>query len=133
MRAAMVLQQQLDGAGIEIRIDAVPEEEFHTRLQTHDFDLLLFAGDRAPRYYSWLAGGAQSPNGYVSPEFVAAVQAGDAARAKAILDRDLPLTPLFNPGESVAVRRELCNVHPRIVSDLTWLADLRRCRPGENE
>jgi hypothetical protein len=133
VRAAMVLQQQLDGVGIELRIDALPQDAVRERLATHDFDLMLFAGDRTPRYWGFIHPGPGNINGYVSEDFAAAVKAGDAARAKEILDRDLPVTPLFNQAESVAVRRELCNVHPHNTADLGWLAEIRRCRPGEDE
>jgi hypothetical protein len=133
VRAAMVLQQQLDAVGIDLRIDALPQAEVLERLAHHDFDLMLFPGDRTPRYWAFMQPGPGNINGYSAEDFDAAVKAGDAEGVKAILDRDLPVTPLFNQTESVAVRREFCNVHPHNTGDLTWLADIRRCRPGEDE
>jgi ABC-type oligopeptide transport system substrate-binding subunit len=132
VRTAQVLQQQLGNLGIELEIDALPEGLYIEHLLAHEFDLLLFPGDNGEHsWHNLLRTPQGNINGYASDEFETAVAARDEARVRSILARDLPFTPLFDLGESVAISRDLCNVHPKVSYDLTWLGNLRHCNPGE--
>jgi hypothetical protein len=61
------------------------------------------------------------------------VAAGDNDRATAILEADVPMTPLYRITTVVAVDRRFCGAHPVTLDDLSWLADVHVCRPGETE
>jgi hypothetical protein len=134
VRAALVLQQQLAVVGVVLRVEAVEVEALQERLARHDFDVLMFTGDTGSRTWPYLVRG--SPGnfvGYDSDSFEAAVAAGDEAAGRAVLERDLPLTPLFVVQDAVAVRVGLCGVHPEKSVDFSWLAHVHPCKPGEED
>jgi ABC-type transport system substrate-binding protein len=126
VRVAMALEQQLGAVGIALTIESLPMTELIARISARAFDLALVPGDLTSRYWHRLPF-----YGYAPPDFTVAVAAGDEAAVKAILDRDLPLTPLFSFRELVVTVDRVCDVHPRASNDLSWLADVRWCHPGE--
>lgn len=132
VRAALVLQQQLAVVGVVLRVEAVEVDALQERLARRDFDILLFTGDTSSRTWPNLVRG--SPGnfvGYDSDSFETAVAAGDEATGRAVLERDLPLTPLFVVQDAVAVRAGLCGVHPEKSVEFSWLAHVHPCKPGE--
>lgn len=131
-RAALVIQQQLTAIGISVSIRALGNELFIRALVEGDFDLALHYGGFEPRHwYLMQCGSPGNVIGYCNPDFDAAVAANDEARAAAILARDLPLTPLYRMNEGVALDGSLCGARPQVMYDLSWLADVRPCAPGE--
>lgn len=134
-RAALVIEEQLAGIGVEVRLVPVAPDAHAALMRTGgEFDALLFWGGYDRRYWRGLVSsqlGGYNFVGYASPEFDAAAEAGDEARARDILERDVPMTPLYHVNEGVAIDRSICGARPRVMYDLTWLAQLRRCGPGE--
>jgi hypothetical protein len=132
VRAALVLQQQLAVVGVVLRVEAVEVEVLKQRLAQRDFDTLLFRGDTSARSWMYLSRGSPGNfSGYDSDDFEAARNAGDEAAGRAILDRDVPVTPLFVIRDAVAVRAGYCGVHPATSTEYTWLALVHACKPGE--
>jgi len=134
VRAALVLQQQLAAVDVMLDVSVLSVRQLAERIEKKDFDLLLFYGDTTDRFWSLLHGAPEGNFvGYASVEFDAAADAKDQVRAKAILEHDVPLTPLIGLGDMVVIRRRFCNVHPKYSFDYTWLADVRLCAPGEDD
>jgi hypothetical protein len=132
VRAALVLQQQLAVVGVELQVEAVEIEVFKQRLAEHDFDTLLFGGDTTPHYWIYLWRGSPGNfTGYDSDDFEAARNAGDEVAGRTVLERDVPLTPLFVVKDAVAVHDRFCGVHPAVSNEYTWLAHVHLCKPGE--
>lgn len=134
-RVALVIRQQLAELGVSttIRLADLDAAEA-TVLKTRDFDILLLYCGFEPQYFRRaLSGSPGNITGYNNAEFDAAVQAGENRRAIELLQRDLPFTPLYRIDEGVAVSRNFCGVHPKNGFDLSWLAEVRACAPGELE
>jgi hypothetical protein len=133
-RAALVLEQQLAGVAIELELETVEVDDFSARMARRDFDLAIFYSAFAPRYFGQFIGTPPGNlSGYAGQDFEAAVTGNRTAEATAILQRDLPITPLFFTRDAVVVSRRFCNVKPVVSHDLSWLADVRPCAPGEDE
>jgi hypothetical protein len=132
VRAALVLQQQLAVVGVVLRVEAVELDVLLQRVSQHDFDTLIFGGDTRVHSWSYFARGTPSNFvGYDSDEFEAARSVGDEAAGRAVLERDVPLTPLFVVRDAVAVHDRFCGVHPASTTDYLWLAHVHPCKPGE--
>jgi ABC-type transport system substrate-binding protein len=133
-RAAMVIEQQLSEVGLDVRIAVVSLDKGSQRTDAHDFDMqLLFAG-YTPFYFRRAQSGASGNiTGYSNPDFDHAVAAGETATAVAILERDVPMLPLYTATVYAAIDRRLCGAHPQVTYDYTWVAGVHLCAPGENE
>jgi len=131
-RAALVIEQQLALIDADVDIQVVSQEELRKRLLAGDWDLWVFFGGHDPasfyRYTTDLSGAA---GGYSNPAFDAAVKAGDDPTAIAILESDLPSTPLYRIDDGVALDRSFCSDQPQELTDFSWLASVHRCAPGE--
>jgi ABC-type transport system substrate-binding protein len=133
-RAALVIEQQLAALEIDVDLLALDNAEMVERFSRRDFEMMIFYGSYDARYFHYFAGPAPvSITGYSDAEFNAAVSAGRHAEASAMLARDLPVTPLFRMREAAVVNRRFCNVKPIVNFNMSWLADVRPCAPGEDE
>lgn len=133
-RAALVLEQQLAEMGFEVHLRALDLEELGAVLAKHEFDALLFMGAYEKRYFRLaMSGDPGNVTGYASADFDKAVADGDDSGAEAVLRRDVPFTPLFTLPEAVAADERLCGIKPEVGSDLSWLAGVHACAPGEHE
>lgn len=133
-RVALVLHQQLAIVNAEVTIAIVTVGELQQRSMNGDFDALLLWGELTPRTWPYLVSTSIGDFcGYASKEFDAAAAARDERRARAILETDVPFTPLYVQNDGVALDAALCGAHPQYTYDLSWLADVHRCAPGETE
>ncbi|HEX2573989.1 MAG TPA: ABC transporter substrate-binding protein [Polyangia bacterium] len=128
-RVALVIEQQLAPLGIVVDIQALRSDALLEALKKGDFDMLLHRVGFEKRFWPWLP----RATGYESPEFEAAVGRGDDAAARAILEQDLPLTPLYLFHEGVVLDNYFCGATPITVTDLSWLDAVHPCKPGENQ
>jgi len=74
---------------------------------------------------------ALSMTGFASPEYDRAVDRGDFAAAQAILDRELPVTRLFELRSFAAVDAAFCGDVTPSTSSWLWLSKLYPCQDGE--
>lgn len=133
-RAALVLEQQLDELGFQVKLEPFEVASANDVFTKRDFEVLLTYAGVTPIYFRRaLSKHAGNITGYANPEFDRAVAESDEARAIEILERDVPMTPLLTIPEAVAVDRRFCGARPRINSDLSWLADVHSCAAGETE
>jgi hypothetical protein len=135
VRAAMVVEQQLEEVGFRVECRVLSFEEMNEIYgRSRDFDVGFLVAGYEPIYFRRaLSGHRGNITGYANPEFDAAVAAGDSARAIQILEHDVPFTPLYRVKEGVALNAGFCGVHPRVSYDWSWLADIHACAPGETE
>ena len=133
-RAALVIEQQLLELGFQVDILALDLPELGKQLSDGGYDLFLHQGAYEPAAFK-LATSASDYNltGYANPEFDAAVAAGNDARALELLARDVPFAPLYGLREAVALDVKLCGDRPKYSYDLSWLATVHTCAPGERE
>jgi hypothetical protein len=132
--AAKVLRHQFFELGIELDVEPVSLEDYLARtkddftlalgpLSLTDLYLTFFLSRRHPR--------GTGQFGFASEEFDAAMDRGDLASAKAILDREMPFTRLFESRTFAAVDEAFCGeVTPSSTSWL-WLSELYPCEEGE--
>ena len=128
-RVALVIEQQLAPLGIVLDIQALGFDALLDALEKGNFDMILHRVGLEKRYWSWLRAAA----GYDSPKFKEATEQGDDAAAHTILEWDLPLTPLYLMHEGVVLDNYFCGAAPMTVTDLSWLAAVHPCKPGENQ
>jgi peptide/nickel transport system substrate-binding protein len=134
VRAALVLEQQLASVDIVLDVSVMPVPDMVKRLLSKEYEAVLFYGDWSERYRSnMLSTSEANYYDYRSAAFDAAMAANDERAVLDVLAREVPLTPLFELNESVVVRRKYCNVHPKVLGDFSWLADVRPCAAGEAE
>lgn len=129
--AALVVRAQLEAVGLEVQIEtAEPNQKTMERMVAHDFDMELFYGGiDAAHFVYYLSHTPADTTDYVNPDFDDAVKRGDARTAAALLERDVPATPLFDDPQYVGIDGRLCGGIPVRGSDLAWVADLHRCEP----
>ncbi len=132
-RAALVVGEQLASIGVQVHAKALSLEELQKAMNDGDFDILVFDGGFGEGDWPVLQLPDGRYTGYRSAEFDDAAARHDAAGVTAVLQRDLPETPLYWINQGVAVDRRICWVHPQSMIDLTWLADIHLCSPEENE
>jgi hypothetical protein len=134
-RVAMLIEQQLAPLGILLDIQALGFEALLKKMKTGDFDIVLHLGGFEKRYWTRLLKGPLKGGftGYDGPAFEEAVARDDEEATRAILERDLPLAPLYVLHEVVVVDRHFCGVVPLRDTDLSWLADVHHCQPGEEQ
>ena len=134
-QAVLVLEQRLVEMGFTVKLKPGSPEELVEKVSGGEWDAMVFyAGSGkfdlayASRYLGDRPGNIPR---YKNPEYDAAVAAGDLHKAKQLLADDVPFTPLYRASEAVAIDRRFCGVHPRVNYDLSWLADVHLCAPGE--
>ncbi len=127
--AALAIQAQLSSLGIDVQLEAVPPDT--RRSVDHQFDLLLwFGGAAEPEDLAkYISTALTDKSHYVNPAYDDAVARKDWPAARAMLERDLPIIPLYEDVEVVAIDGRLCGGRPETRADLTWLADLHPCAP----
>ncbi len=130
-RAGLVIEQQLALVHVDVDFLVANDAEFDKRLAEGSYDAMIFYGALDPRYWYWVVTGNGMTN-YSNPEFDDAYLKRDAARGRAILERDLPLTPLYRLDQATATDACLCGLAPVTSSDYFWLAKIRPCAPGES-
>jgi peptide/nickel transport system substrate-binding protein len=129
-RTAMIVEQQLAALGIEMNIVPVSIDEMSERVASGDFDLSLhFVGWRPDQWESLQQ--IAEFLGYETSAFKAAVAANDESAVRAVLEADVPVTPLYRLPEGVVISRAFCNARPIVAHDLSWLKDVRPCAAGE--
>jgi ABC-type transport system substrate-binding protein len=132
--AAKVLRHQLWPLGIEIIIQPVTTTTIVERMTAGRFDLALLPlslGDH--RFGFFLSPGHPKGlpmTGYANVEYDAAVDRGDLAAAQAILDRDVPVTRLFENRYFAAVDGRFCGDVTPTVGSWLWLSKLYPCEEG---
>jgi ABC-type transport system substrate-binding protein len=134
IQSLLVIDRQWSNIGVASDFVAVDPETVGQTLRGGDYDAWFFFGGLDPAYfYLHLSESTANFDGYANPDFDAAVARGDDETAVAILERDLPLIPLYRVVQTYAYSSRFCNVRPIKTSDLTWLADVRLCAPGERD
>lgn len=132
--AAMVIEQQLLELGFKVVMVPMDAAELQASIQAGGFDLLVFEGgsDRTQLGFLTTAHPGNIAH-YHNDAFDRAVGDGRLDDARDLIAADVPLTPLLSVRDHVAIDRRLCGVHPIAPRDLSWLADLHMCAPGETE
>lgn len=133
-RTALGVQHQLAVLGIDVTVRPFSLDDLPRILASGEYDLLVLYGDLSRRYLSYFASDSPANRiGYANPEFDQALARGDWDRCAEIARSDLPLTPLLRLPVSIAVDSRFCGIRPKTVHDLSWLADVHPCAPGEVE
>ena len=135
LRAALIIEQQLALVNVDVDFQAMSATELQDRLDeadfdttaNADFDAIIFFGDFERSNWDFV----QYFSRYTNPELEAA--AGDEARWLSIMEEQVPVTPLYQVDQSVAVDSHVCGIHPVSPGRSMWLADVHPCRPGETE
>jgi ABC-type transport system substrate-binding protein len=127
-RAGLVIEQQLAVLDVSVDFEVMTATEIQSRL-SDPFDAIVFFGGWEPNYAATITFLAK----YSNPDVEAAFAAGDNEKGRSILEHDMPLTPLYRIEQAVAADRDLCNIHPTMISNPLWLADVRPCAAGEAE
>jgi ABC-type oligopeptide transport system substrate-binding subunit len=134
--AASVLRHQLDLLNIAIDVEPVPLETLFARIDSGHQQLVLGPLPKDDHRFGRFVSsepGRPSLSGLADPEYDAAVTAGDFQRAQAILDREMPATPLYEQRSFAAIDARFCGkVTPSAIS-WRWMADLYPCEDGKGE
>ena len=126
--AAKVLRHQLAAAGVQIEIREQTIVELVESGKNGDFDVLIAPLTSSDERFR----SAVSLTRYQNPDYDAALARKDTATMQAILDRDVPIIPLFEQRFIAAVDARLCgDVVPEATS-WRWIAGLRPCRAEES-
>ncbi|HKE16692.1 MAG TPA: ABC transporter substrate-binding protein [Kofleriaceae bacterium] len=134
--AASVIRHQLGRLGVVVDVLPVSLEEFGSRLDSGSHELALGPlpkGDR--RFGRFMTPGPTTPSmtGFADPDYDAAVRRQDLAQARAILDREVPATELYEVRTFAAIDARFCgDVTPNDTS-WRWMADLHLCQNDEGE
>lgn len=132
--AAKILRHQLWPLGVDVVIQPVTAAEIVERMtagQFHIAVLPLSLGEH--RFGFFLSPGhprGLPMTGYANPEYDAAVERGDLETAQAILDRDVPVTRLFENRYFAAIDGRFCVHMKPTVGSLLWLSELYPCEEG---
>jgi len=129
--AAKVLRHQLWPLGLDLEIEPVTAAEIVERMTSGRFDLAMFPQSLSDRHYSFfLSPGhpkALPITKFDNPEYDAAVDHGDIATAQRILDREVPVTRLFENRYFAAVDERFCGDVTPTVGSWLWLSKLYPC------
>ena len=143
-RAAQVLAHQLGQLGIEVIAETLGTSELVRRVQSGDYQMALGPLTRSPDRYLFFAsfsgqsggqsgdqsGGQSGITGYADADYDAAVASADWLTAQAILDRDVPMTPLYQLRYFAVVDGSLCGDVEPSPNSWRWIADLAPCPPA---
>jgi hypothetical protein len=120
--------------GFAVTVEPMTVSELQVRFPRGDFDLLVFFGGFDDESLQFLtSGNSRNLSNYRNARFDEAVNSREISRARKIVEEDVPFTPLFAVRSSVAIDARLCGVRPIAHYDLSWLADIHPCAPGEEE
>ena len=132
--AAKVLRHQLWSLDTELQIRAVSIADLQQLLNAGEFELALFPLAKGElRFGFFLSPGharAFPVTGYSNPEYDAAVDRRDVATADAILEREAPVTPLFEMRSFAAIDSRFCGEVVPSGTSWRWLAELYPCGEG---
>jgi ABC-type transport system substrate-binding protein len=126
MTAARALQYQLGELGVDVLLRPTAV----ANLVAGDYQLTVMPLPRGRYGYLGFvspAPGRPTATGFSDPVLDAAVASGDLAAAQRILDRDLPVTLLFEHRKFAAVDARLCGDVTPSGSSWRWIADLYPC------
>lgn len=133
--AARVLRHQLAGQGIEIGVQPTTVEQLVSRVQSGQFEAAIIplpTSDRRYRFFvSQRSPTEASVTGYSNAEYDAAFARSDTEAMQTLLDRDVPVVPLFLQSYVAVIDSRLCGDVTPSATSWRWIADLRPCRPGE--
>jgi hypothetical protein len=132
--AASVIRHQLGKLGIAIDVVPLSWEEFNARVDRGDHELLLGPLPKEERRFRrFLSPDPTTPtfSGFADPEYDAAVGAGDLTRAQAILDREVPATPIYEVRNFAAIDSRFCGSVTPSTTSWRWMADLHPCQDDE--
>jgi hypothetical protein len=133
-RAALVVEQQLIEMGFQVELAALGIDDLIEATSRGTFDALLFFGGLGAEQLGHLrTGHPGNIAGYSSAAYDRLLDAGNLSEARARAVEDAPFTLLYAVRAAVAVDARWCNVQPKSPGQLTWLADVRPCGPGESE
>jgi hypothetical protein len=121
---AHVLRHQLWKLGIALRIEQASVAEQFARIQERTYQLAVDPLPKGNRRYT---SSATWVSGYDNPDYSAAVARSDFAGAQAILDRDVPFTPLYDYRTFAAIDASFCGDVTPSVTSWRWIADLYPC------
>ena len=134
--AASVVRHQLGKLGIVLQLDLVAIDELVTRTARGDYDLTL--GPLPARELGFpfflSPSHARSPGtvtGFSHSDYDAAYERNDLDAAQAILDREVPVTPLFEQRAFAAVDARFCGDVTPSATSWRWMADLHPCEEEE--
>ena len=134
--AASVLLHELDRLGITVVVEPVKLEQLLARLDAGGYQMLLSPLPKGERRFTRFLStppGASPLTGFADPEYDAAVAAGDLAKAQAILDREIPVTALFESRSFAAIDSRFCGDVTPSPSSWRWMADLHLCDNEKGE
>ncbi|HKA87214.1 MAG TPA: ABC transporter substrate-binding protein [Haliangiales bacterium] len=133
-RAALVLEANLQRAGIPFAFELMDTDAIFDRMKKGEYEaLLFFVGFSKPSMWRlYRSGDPINFSHYANPEYDAAIDAGDAIRVRDIIARDFLEVPIYRIPDVVAADARLCGIKPNLV-DLSWLGDVHMCAPGETE
>ncbi|HEX5864725.1 MAG TPA: ABC transporter substrate-binding protein [Casimicrobiaceae bacterium] len=133
-RAALVIEENLSRVGMAVQIEPLDIEPLIKRLEAGEFEAQLFyVSLTRPDWWSrFRTGDKDNVWRYSDSAYDAAVDGRDADTLLQILNRDVLATPVFRVPDVIAAERRLCDIKADLL-DLTWLAGVRACAPGEKE
>jgi hypothetical protein len=134
LSAARIVRHQLWPLGVEVSIDPMPVNDIVKRMTAGEFDLVMLPLTKDEDQYGFfLSPGhpkALPMTGFTSAEYDSAVNGGDLKAAQAILDREVPVSRLFELRSFAAVDGAFCGSVTPSASSWRWLADLHPCEEG---
>jgi hypothetical protein len=129
--AAGVIQHQLAPLGVTLDIKEVGIAELTRQSKSGEYTIWLAPiplGDLS--YGFFLSPGhakGMSLTGFANPAYDAAVEAGDLATAREIIEREVPVTRLYEPRAFAAVDARFCGDVTAEAQSWRWMAELRLC------
>lgn len=132
--AASVLRHQLDRLGVMVDVVPMKADDLLAEVERGRHQLVLGPlpiGERRFGRFVSPRKGDPPMSGFIDPAYDAAVAGKDLARAQAILDEEVPATPLYEWRAFAAIDSRFCgNVTPSAHS-WRWMADLHPCDEAE--
>jgi hypothetical protein len=132
--AAKVVRHQLWPLGVELVIEPVSASDIVQRMTTGQFDLAMLPLSLADHRFGFFLSPGHPKGlpitGFANAEYDAAVDQGDLATAQAILDREVPVTRLFENRYFAAVDGRFCGDVTPTVGSWLWLSKLYPCEEG---
>ena len=134
--AASVIRHQLGRLGVAIDVTPLPLDDLMSRVDTGSHQLALGPLPKSDRRFGRFmtpAPSTPSMTGFADPDYDAAVRRDDLTQARAILDREVPATELYEVGTFAAIDARFCgDVTPNDTS-WRWMADLHLCQNDEGQ
>jgi hypothetical protein len=132
--AAKVLRHQLWQKGLELEVRPLAVDDIVARMGKGEFELSLLPLAVADYSFGFFLSPGHPKGlpmtGFASPEYDAAFDRGDLKTAQAILDRELPVTRLFEMRSFAAIDSRFCGDVTPSEASLRWLSELYPCDEG---